>query len=62
MNVYNTLRIEYSDAIERTIDEIIEEVIDVDECVSPETWLAVKAKVLALLEEIAEGVSNASTD
>lgn len=51
---YNDIRLEHSEAIERTVDEIIEEVIDVDECVSTETWLAVKARILALLAEIAE--------
>jgi hypothetical protein len=54
---YNDMRFKYSELIERTVDAIIEEIIDVDECVSPETWLAVKAKILAFLAEIAEEAS-----
>lgn len=58
MSTYNDLRILHSEAIERAVDEIIEEVIDSDECVSPETWLAIKASIFALIEEITQDATG----
>ncbi len=59
---YNKVRIEHAEAIERTVDGVIDTVMgsnnvatsETEETtpVSSETWLAVKAKVLALLAEI----------
>jgi hypothetical protein len=60
---YNDIRIEHSEAIERTVDEIIEVVLqdshvehtgDEGPPVTAETWLACKAEVLALLETVLE--------
>ncbi len=61
MSAYNDARISHAEKIERTIDDIVEIVLsdshvehmpDEEPPVSAETWLAVKAKLLALLAEI----------
>ncbi len=61
MSAYNDARIEHAEKIERTIDDIVEIVLsdshvehipDEGPPVSAQTWLAVKAKLLALLAEV----------
>jgi hypothetical protein len=65
-SAYNVARIEHSEDIEASIDDLIEIVLqdshvehspDDGPPVTAETWLACKARVLSLLETVLEGAS-----
>lgn len=63
MSIFNDARIAHSEAIEQAVDDIVEIVLQDNNVewngskestpVSSETWLAAKAKILALLAMIA---------